>query len=380
MRIAHICLAGAFSEGMSYQDNLLVEINRQDGHDVLVVSDCMRFEGGLLVPSAPEDRVLTNGARLVRLPFDWSGPTWLTNKIKRCNRLYPLLEDYRPDIILYHGVIGWGLLILERYKQAYPEAKIYLDSHEDVHNSGTNFLSYQIQYRLLTRTLIHRILPVIDKIFYVSLEVRDWLTEVLDLPADVLEYYPLGGLVIADAERVARRRQWRQRFGIADDRIVFLHTGKIDPLKKSDQTLRAFSAQPHDNAFLIIAGSIEAGMATTLNDMIAADSRIQFIGWQGPSALIDAMCGSDIYVQPGGQSASLQHAICCGMPIIIHPYSSHQPFLDGNGFFVKTADDIGDAMRRIVADPASIDSMRTASYRIARDLLDYRTLAARLYV
>ena len=202
MRIAHVCPGGAYTEGMSYQDNMLVEINRQDGHDVLIVSDCMMWSGGRTVETPAEDTVTENGARLVRLPFDWTGPRWLTNKIKRCHQLMPLLEDFRPDVILYHGVIGWELLSLGKYKKAHPDVRIYVDSHEDRHNSGTNLVSYLVQYRLLVRTLIWRVLPFVDKILYISLETKDFLQEALDLPESVLEHFPLGGIVVPDEDHL----------------------------------------------------------------------------------------------------------------------------------------------------------------------------------
>lgn len=380
MRIAHVCLAGAYSEGMSYQDNSLVEINCADGHEVLIVSDCRRFEKNQLVRTDPEDRTLANGARLVRLPFDWAGPTALADKIKRCSRLYPMLAAFRPDVILYHGVVGIELLTLRRFKKAYPTTRIYVDSHEDVHNSGTTFLSYYGQYRLLTRWLIHRALPVIDKIFYISLETRDWLTDVLDLPEDVLEYYPLGGLIVDEASRAERRQKWRAAQGLADDEVVFLHTGKIDARKRSPELLTAFAAQQGAKSRLIIAGTIESDMVDTLPALIDADPRIHFIGWQSPDAMTDAMCGADVYVQPGGQSATLQNAICCGMPIIVYPHKSHQPLVHGNGFYADDAAAIEKAIDAIMTFPAQLDAMRARSYAIARDVLDYRKLAARLYV
>lgn len=379
MKIAHVCIAGAYTEGMSYQDNMLVQVNRQDGHDVLIVSDQMMFRDGRLVPTEAEDRILSDGSRLVRLPFDSVGPRWLTNKIKRCRRLLPLLENYAPDVIMYHGVIGWSLLTLGTYKKRHPQVEIYLDSHEDRHNSGTNWLSYNVQYRLLTRRLVWRILPHIEKIFYISLEVRDFLRTVLDLPEDVLEYYPLGGLIVPDNERRAIRRDQRAKWGIADEDLVFLHSGKLDRLKKTADILSAFRKVQNASARLLIVGRIEESVKEELEHAIAADSRVMFLGWMDNAGLSAVMCASDVYVQPGGQSASLQHAICCGLPILAHPYPSHGPFLRGNGYFVEAEADIAERMAEIVASPDRLEAMRAASYAVAYDLLDYRKLAARIY-
>jgi len=379
VRIAHVCLAGAYTEGMSYQDNMLVDINRRDGHEVLIVSDCRRFEGGQIVETAPEEYFTENGARLVRLPFDWMGPGWLTNKIKRCRRLIPLLEEFRPDVILYHGVIGWELLSLGKYKRGNPDVRIYVDSHEDRHNSATTWLSHRVQYRLLFRSFIWRALPYIEKILYISLETRDFLRDVLDLPDSVLEYYPLGGIVVPDEERRRIRKDRRAALVLSDTDIVFFHSGKLDAKKRTAELLAAFRSVRSPNARLLIVGSMEDDVRDALGEAIAADSRVMNLGWMDRDGLNAIMCTADVYVQPGGQSASLQHAICCGLPVLTYPHPSYGPFLRGNGYFVETEADMTRRMTEIVLDPDLLPPMREASYEVAYDLLDYRKLAARIY-
>ena len=39
MRIAHVGVAGPFTENMSYQDNILSHQNALDGHEVLYISN-----------------------------------------------------------------------------------------------------------------------------------------------------------------------------------------------------------------------------------------------------------------------------------------------------------------------------------------------------
>ena len=379
MKIAHICLASAFTEGMGYQENLLVEVNRLDGHEVLVVSDCKRYEGSLIVDAEPEDRVMANGAQLVRIPFDCIGPRYLTQKVKRSHQLFPLLEKYRPDAILYHGVIGWELRSISRYKKCFPDVRIYLDSHEDRHNSATNWLSYNVQYRMLTRWLAHRVLPYVEKILYISRETKDFLVDVLDLPAERLEYYPLGGVVVPDLERAAIRSAERSKLGLMDDQIVFLHSGKMESRKRTLEVLSAFRSLKAPSARLVLVGSLEDDVRLEIEAAILRDNRVLFLGWKNRDELSDIMCMSDIYVQPGGQSASLQHAICCGLPVMVFPYPSHELMVQGNGFFVSTAGDMTMKMTEFVSQPDMVPAMRKASYRIAGDLLDYTKLAARIY-
>ena len=49
MRIAHVGVAGPFTENMSYQDNILSHQNALDGHEVLYISNEYFFKNGELV-------------------------------------------------------------------------------------------------------------------------------------------------------------------------------------------------------------------------------------------------------------------------------------------------------------------------------------------
>ncbi len=49
MRIAHVGVAGPFTENMSYQDNILSHQNALDGHEVLYISSEYFFKNGELV-------------------------------------------------------------------------------------------------------------------------------------------------------------------------------------------------------------------------------------------------------------------------------------------------------------------------------------------
>mgnify|MGYP001535417011 FL=1 len=68
MRIAHVGVAGPFTENMSYQDNILSHQNALDGHEVLYISNEYFFKNGELVKGGFCDYVLPDGVRLIRLP------------------------------------------------------------------------------------------------------------------------------------------------------------------------------------------------------------------------------------------------------------------------------------------------------------------------
>lgn len=379
LRIAHICLASTYTEGMAYQDNLLPAQNRSDGHEVLIVSDCWCVANGKIVEVSPENKILKDGSQLIRIPF--AGrllPRFIRNKVRIAPQLSMLLNNFHPDVILYHGVIGAEMLTVGAYKEKHPTIKLFLDCHEDLHNSGRTLASRILQYKLLTRFFWWRIAHLVDKVLYVSYESRDFLKQMFDMPEEKMEFYPLGGYVQDYLVKEQIRKRVRIELDLSEDDIVFIHAGKLDRSKKTLDVLHAFRSMPDSNYRLLVVGTIDNDINDEASKLIATDSRIKFLGWKSSNELVNLLCASDCYLQPGTQSASLQVAICCGLPVMVYPYSSHKPYLVNNGFFVESSADIAKYLPQF-RDPSARRQMSEASLEIGRHLLDYRTLARRLY-
>ena len=71
MTILHIGLLSYYTEGMLYQDNILPQMNIQDGHKVVFVSNASKYVNGVLQSVDEEDIVLDDGMRLIRLNYDY---------------------------------------------------------------------------------------------------------------------------------------------------------------------------------------------------------------------------------------------------------------------------------------------------------------------
>jgi len=378
MKILHVCMHSYFTEGMSYQENLLATQNAADGHDVYIITDCFHYDGGNIVEVSPVRKVISEGINLIRLPIVRLVPSFLTHKIKLAPGLYNEIESIAPDVILYHGVVGSGLLALKKYKDRHPEVKIYVDSHEDYNNSGRNIISRIFQYRLLTRAFLARVNRSIEKFLYISYECRDFLRDMYHLSEDRMEFYPLGGDLPDEVIRTGLRQEIRQKMAL-DDKIIFVHSGKLDKGKKTQDILRAFSRVADPRFALLIIGSIPEAEKPAITRLMEADSRIIWLGWVNSKDLQGYLCAADVYLQPGTQSATLQVAMCCGLSVVIHPYFSHRPYLNGNGFYVESENDLQKVFEAISDNPQVLSNMGIRSQEIAKDLLDYRKLASRLY-
>lgn len=379
MNIVHVCLSSSFTENMTYQDNLLSAQNALDGHDVTVISNCSKFAAGKTVYIKPEDRIMDNGVRLIRLEYDKVLNSFISEKVRKVKALYPLLEDLKPNVVMFHGASAWDMLTVLKYKKLNPQVKFYVDSHADANNSASNFFSYYFLHKSFYRFIVQRCLPYIDKVFYLSYECGEFLKSMYHVPEEKMEFYPLGGTIFSEKEFQAKRQKIRISLNLTDTDILFVHSGKMDKFKKTVEILKAFSKVKSVNIKLVLIGSMTEDVQQEVLPLIEADSRTCFAGWKKADELMEYLCAADVYVQPGGQSATMQNAICCGCAMVLYPHKSHEPYLKGNGYYVKSAEDMTRVFREIAGNPSILTIMSKNSEKIARELLDYRKLAARLY-
>ena len=302
----------------------------------------------------------------------------MTRKIQKVKKLKALVDEIAPDVILYHGVCGWELMTVAAYKKVHKNVKLYVDCHEDFHNTAKTALS-KVSYKYIHGYFVKHALPYIDKILYVSEECKEYLTEMYKISESELEYYPLGGLPFDDDIYSKKREEKRQELKLKDNNIMFLHSGKMNAGKKTEELIKAFVKIKNDNFRLVIIGIFQDNVWEKVKPYIESDKRISYLGWKTGEELMDFLCAADMYMQPGTQSATMQNAICCRCGIMLYPYKSHKAYLKGNGYFVSNEEDIKRALQQISENPQAVKKMKLESERIGRDILDYRKLAARIY-
>lgn len=380
MKIAHIGLACYFTEGMTYQDNYLTHQNALDGHEVLYISNAETYENGQVVPTGYEDRLLPDGVRLVRLPYVHVLTKFVSGKFRKVRGLYALLEDFAPDVILCHGLAFWSVLDVIRYKKDHPAVKLYADTHTAPYNSGTNWLSLHVLHRVFYKYLIQKALPYLEKYFYVGESEKQFSMEHYGVPERIMEFYPLGGTFLSDADYTATRQRRRTELGLTEADRLYVHSGKLDALKRTDELLRAFSAVEDPHARLAIIGSIPEDRKELLEPLMAADPRIIYLGWKTGAELQEYLCAADLYCQPGSVSATLQNAICRRCPVMSYPHLPYTKGLDyGQFLWIETQEDMERAFLQLRNEPNALIPLQANSTRCAQELLDYRKLAARLY-
>ncbi len=378
MKILHLGLVSHYTEGMTYQDNFISDINSRHGNEVIYISDNYLYKGNEIIEVQEEDKNLKNNVRLIRVKHDKILNKFITSKIQKVKKLNIMIQNMKPDCILYHGVCGYELMTVAKYKKTHPELLFYVDSHEDFNNTAKNILS-KFAYKYIHGYFLKKALPYINKILYISEESKDYLVEMYDLNEKMLEWFPLGGTIVSEEVLRKNRQEVFKKLNFDDNVIVFGHSGKLDRNKKTRELIRAFSSIKNPTFRLIIFGSIPNEEQEELISLIESDSRIVFLGWQNDTEILKLLSAIDMYCQPGTQSATMQNAMCCKSALMLYPYKSHVIYLQNNGYFVKDEIEIMNVFENISNNPSKLIDMKNESYNFASKFLDYEKLSARIY-
>lgn len=379
MKIAHLCLSCFYVDGFSYQENELVRQHVDDGHDVVVIASTESFgPDGKLAYVTPGEYIGLDKARVIRLPYRRWVPKNLAPKLRLHPDVYRILEAERPDVILFHGLCGWELLAAQRYKTSHPQTRFFADSHEDFNNSARSFSSKYLLHWGYYRTILHLALPSIESVLCVSDETIAFVRDFYRVPADKIEFFPLGGVVLADSEYAETRRAIRSIYGIADDHVLIVQSGKMDAQKKLLASLQAFVKNPSPLLRFLIVGHLQDDIAATATELIDSDPRIVFVGWKSASELQSILCAADVYLQPGTQSATMQMSLCSRCAVVLDDVPSHKRYVDKNGWLLNKNTTLESVLQAISKSPNQVHQMAERSHAFATRHLDYGMLARRI--
>lgn len=376
MKIVHLCLSCFYIDDFNYQENELIRQHVADGHDVVVIASTETIENGAITYTAPCDKIGSEGARVIRIPY----AAWLPHQVARKLRIHPgvnqMLDEHKPDAVLFHGTCGYEVVTVARYARNNPNVTFYVDSHEDWNNSARGFVSREILHKIYYRWCLQRALPDIRKILCISTEIMDFVEKVYKVPRSQLEFFPLGGHPLDDDSYTTKRSATRTQLELADDQIMCLQSGKQTVRKKLIETLEAFGRWTDPRARLFIVGMLNDDIKERAEALILADDRVTFLGWKNAAELTDLLCATDLYVQPGTQSVTMQHSLCCHCTVAIDDVPAHRVYNKGIGWMISEKQSLDDIFK--AASDADLSKIGASSYSLAKSMLDYQVLCNRV--
>jgi len=377
MKVVHLCLSNWFVDGLGYQENELVRQHVASGHDVLIIASTETLsDDGTLTYTNSADYISLEGARVLRIPYSRFFPEVIMRKLRMHPGVRRLLNSFNPDSILFHGTCGWELFTVASYVKANPHVLFYVDSHEDQYNSGRNWLSKELLHKQYYARILRYTLPKIRKVLCYSSESMNFVESTYGISRDRLELFPLGGRPIPNDEYLSRRTSTRKKYNIACDQTLIVQSGKLSPSKKIIDSIAAFSCNSRSHLRFFIVGLVDDRIEQEFFAGVEGDARIRFLGWRSFNDLTDILCAADIYLQPGTQSVTMQHSLCCHCAVILDDVPSHQMYVYRNGWLIGRDGSLTDILNSI--DDVDLYAMQLASFTFSQQYLDYALLAKRI--
>ena len=379
MKIVHISIIDPFTDGWSYQHNMLIKYHRRLGHDVSIIvpTRAWTHKGTVEVVEAGVS-FNADGVKIIRLAPDKS---MLPSRFARYNAFLSTVENESPDIVFIHGCQFLDVRSMVQFAKCHPEVRIYVDNHADPTNSATNFLSREILHKRIWRHCARTIAPYVKK-FYGVLPVRvDFLKEMYLTPADKTELLVMGtddDLANAAAKPEVRARI-RAKYNIADDDCLLITGGKIDTFKKQTFLLMEAVRQIDDPKLkLLVFGSVEPELKEQLNSLCS--DRIQYIGWVNADDSYEYFAAADLAVFPGRHSVFWEQVVGQGIPLVVKrwPGTEHVD-LGGNTAFLDedSVSAIREAILRIITNQNVYDGMKKIAEEKGREVFSYLNIAKR---
>ena len=317
MKIVHLCLANFFIDNYSYQENLLTKYHVRMGYEVTVIASLFTFgkDGKGCLLDSPCEYVNADGVKVIRLDYKKDLLKKFNRRLRRYDGFKNALTKEAPDIIFVHNTSFVDAAYVVKYKQKHPNVRIFADSHADWINSARNWVSLNIQHKILWRYTTRQLTKVAEKIFGV-LPIRcEFLQQVYKVPCEKIEYLPLGvddEAILNDTKMT--RKQVRSHLGLQEYDFVVATGGKIDALKNTTLLMQAINEINNPKVHLIVFGTVFPELKEQFQGLLS--DKIHYVGWANAQEVINYLLASDVACFPGTHSTLWEESIGLGLPCI----------------------------------------------------------------
>lgn len=344
----HICLTGVFTEGWTYQENLLSKYHSKLGHDVTLIASSLMYDNkGKICTTNKSNYRNKDGVYVIRLDEKKHKPN---SRFRSFPKLKETLEGIEPDILFVHSCQFLDVDTIVKYKRKYKNVKIYVDNHADLSNSANGFVSYYVLHKIIWKRMAKKIEPYTEKFYGVMPSRVDFLKVMYGISDDKIELLVMG----VDDEKVAEaldpksRNAIRNQYGIGKSDFLIVTGGKIDAAKM--QTLLLMEAVNRiDGIKLIVFGSVADELTENVKQLCS--DRVQYIGWVDSSMTDRYFAAADLVVFPGRHSVFWEQVAGLGIPMLVKDWpGTHHVDVGGNVKFLEndSVEEIKEAINNVV--------------------------------
>ena len=258
-----------------------------------VVTDFLVFRSKKCLNKPREP--IGGGSTLTEFLFNAKNPfTYLSRRAalkKECDRR---IASGEYDVVILSGMLAFGLA--KRIKKRFPEVKLVFDMHGAIEEliefgaGGAKGIAKRILYKLM-KGIERRSVPHADGIMAVSHALKDYV--ITQYGAEDKQYFIIPcaqGKAQLCREQIDKNRAiYREKYGIADDDILFVYSGGLSAWQCTDQSVELFKAvkaQIPNAKMLFLTGNTAAVKAKYADAGVIVDS-------VSPDLVNDVLCAGD---------------------------------------------------------------------------------------
>jgi glycosyltransferase involved in cell wall biosynthesis len=274
------------------------------------------------------------------------------------------VKEWRPDAIL---VFGWSF-------DSHLKCLRYFHNKTPVLFRGDSTLLDETAgiKQQLRRLFLKWVYRHIDYALYVGQNNRDYYLK-HGLRNDQLAYAPhaVDNGRFAEPDEIYRKDavEWRSRLGVAEDDLVLLFAGKLEPKKNPQFLLEIAKRVTSPRLKIVFTGN--GVLEADLQQAADGDSRIRFIGFQNQLQMPVVYRLGDLFILPSqgpGETWGLgaNEAMACGCAILMSEKAGGAIDLveeNVNGIVFQTGDveKCVVLIGRLLADKGQLEEMKQAS-------------------
>lgn len=239
MKIVHLCISQSYFDNWGYQENLISSYQADMGHDVCVISTnkiypnwLKKHEKELILSKGKE--YFIDKVRIIRLKaFRPLG----THVVFTYN-LYKTLLKEKPDIIFHHEPTNFSTIICSIYKLLHPKITYFIDSHSDKLNSAGTKISEWLYFKIFLRVMHKLIAPFVKYYYGVTPSRCDFLRTYIGIPNKKIKFLPIG-CDTRTASGIHSKENLRSVYNIPLKQLVVVSGGKMGKYKGTDSLITA---------------------------------------------------------------------------------------------------------------------------------------------
>lgn len=384
-----ICHVTAYFQGkMGYQENYLPAAQKRLGHEVLLLtSDRLAYHPNFkeTMKWSENDRIIgegryvEDGFDVVRLKTTWE---WGAHWWVYCPELWDEINYFKPDIIHLHCINGM-LSYQTMFGNLFRGYTLIVDDHNNFFNKVPYTRKKWAFYQIIKHLALPIMIRGVKRVLPMSHEVREYLHSELGVPREFTTLNHLG----ADPEYFKRDealgRAVRERYGIGEDRVVIVNSGKITEVKDNHILLEAFAqvVKRDPRAFLMMIGNAPEPYRSELNAIIqkhGIEKDVKWLEFLPHKELTAHYSASDIGCWPGDWSCTVIEAAACGVALVQPDllYTKYSSANDNSLNFERfNASDLAEKLTTLVQDDARRIDMQRRSRELIEQELNWDALA-----